>query len=63
MAEERKKRTVMEGYNQYGSFNAYKAHAKTAARDLCYGDDVVRQINNAKTEEEISRIMQRARVR
>ena len=41
----------------------YKRTAITAARDLCYSDEVIMQIRNAKTENEISRIMRDARLK
>ena len=41
----------------------YKRTAITTARDLCYSDEVVMQIRNAKTENEISRIMRDARLK
>lgn len=34
----------------------------TTARDLCYSDEVIIQIHNAKSENEISRIMRDARL-
>ena len=40
----------------------YKRTAITTARDLCYSDEVIIQIHNAKTENEISRIMRYARL-
>ena len=40
----------------------YKRTAITTARDLCYSDEVMIQIHNAKTENEISRIMRDARL-
>lgn len=40
----------------------YKRTAITTARDLCYSDEVIIQIHNAKTENEISRIMRDARL-
>lgn len=39
----------------------YKRTAITTARDLCYSDEVIK-IHNAKTENEISRIMRDARL-
>ena len=36
---------------------------KRTARDLCYSDEVIIQIHNAKTENEISRIMREARLK
>lgn len=41
----------------------YKRTAITTARDLCYSDEVIMQIHNAKTENEISRIMRDARLK
>ena len=41
----------------------YKRTAITTARDLRYSDEVVMQIRNAKTENEISRIMRDARLK
>lgn len=40
----------------------YKRTAITTARDLCYSDEVIIQIHNAKTENVISRIMHDARL-
>lgn len=40
----------------------YKRTAITTARDLCYSDEVIIQIHNAKTENEISRIMRDAKL-
>lgn len=40
----------------------YKRTAITTAIDLCYSDEVIIQIHNAKTENEISRIMRDARL-
>lgn len=40
----------------------YKRTAITTVRDLCYSDEVIIQIHNAKTESEISRIMRDARL-
>lgn len=39
----------------------YKGQAIQAAKDLCYGEKVITQLKNAKTEAEISRIMCTAR--
>lgn len=39
----------------------YKAEAIKAAKDLRYGDEVVRKIRKAKSSGEISRIMATAR--
>lgn len=40
---------------------AYRRGALKAAKELCYGDEVIRRIKNAKTSDEISRIMRTAR--
>lgn len=40
----------------------YKRTAIITARDLCYSDEVIIQIHNAKTKNEISRIMRDARL-
>ena len=42
-------------------FREYKRKALKAARELCYGDEVIKRIKNAKTDVEISRIMTSAR--
>lgn len=48
--------------NHYeSSVEAYRADALTAAKELCYGDEVIRRLRNAKTEGEIERIMVTAR--
>lgn len=39
----------------------YQKEALTAAKDLCYGYEVMEQIRAAKTDEEIRRIMVTAR--
>lgn len=39
----------------------YKRNAIQAAKDLCYGEKVIAQLKNAKTESEISTIMCKAR--
>ena len=39
----------------------YKDFAARAARELCYGEEVVKKIRDAETEEEIMTIMTRAR--
>lgn len=39
----------------------YKISASKAARELCYGEEVVKKIQKAETEEEIITIMTRAR--
>lgn len=43
-----------EGYN-------YKRFAIKAANDLCYPTEIIRKLENAKTESEIARIMRNAR--
>lgn len=43
------------------SFREYKRKAKRAALDLGYGDEVIKKINNAKSADEISIIMRKAR--
>lgn len=40
----------------------YKRTATTTARDLCYPEAVIAAIANAKSENEISRIMRDARL-
>ena len=42
-------------------FRVYQREALKAAHDLCYKEDVKRQIKNAKSVAEISRIMTTAR--
>lgn len=39
----------------------YKQQAIRAAKDLCYGEEVIRRIKNAKSDVEIERIMATAR--
>ena len=39
----------------------YRDNAIKAARDLCYGGEVIKKIKAAKTEAEIERIMINAR--
>lgn len=41
----------------------YKTQAMKAAKDLHYGPDVIEQIENAKNDREITRIMKTARKR
>lgn len=50
------------GCKQFGTTQDYKMHALEAARDFGYGEDVIRQINEAKTDDQISGIMRRARL-
>lgn len=40
----------------------YKRKAETAAKDFCYSPKIIEAIHNAKTENEISRIMRYARL-
>ena len=40
---------------------SYKADALKAAKELGYGDDVIRRLRNAKTDGEVERIMVTAR--
>ena len=42
-------------------YREYKRKAKRAARELGYSDDVIKKINNAKSSDEISVIMRKAR--
>lgn len=48
-----------ESRNNHGIH--YRAEAIKAAKDLRYGDEVVRKIRKAKSSSEISRIMATAR--
>ena len=43
--------------------NQYKKEALEAARDLCYGREIINKIREAKSDNEISRIMKSARER
>lgn len=47
--------------NPDNDLRAIKKKAAAAAKDMFYGADVIVAIKNAKSEAEISRIMQRAR--
>lgn len=47
--------------NYLNSLRLYKNDAKRAAKELRYGDDVVNQIENAKSDMEITRILATAR--
>lgn len=40
----------------------YKRKVETAAKDFCYSPKIIEAIHNAKTENEISRIMRDARL-
>lgn len=48
---------------KYESFETYQQSAMTTARELFYGEAVIKAIANAKTEGEIIRIMRTARQR
>ena len=52
----KKKKTENEAYLYYQRF------AVRAAKDLLYGRDVIKQLQNAKTTNEIGRIMKTARL-
>ena len=41
----------------------YKKESLEAARDLCYGREIINKIREAKSDNEISRIMKSARER
>lgn len=45
----------------FTELKAYRHQATKAARDLCYGQDVIDRIKEAKSEQEIDRIMKSAR--
>ena len=47
--------------NKMEGFSAYKRFAVKAAKELLYSDDIVKQINESKTQGEIERILQYAR--
>ena len=55
----------MKGVNMGDKYvpkeKSYKREAISAARDLCYGEDVVKRIKEAKDDTEIARIMATAR--
>lgn len=48
-------------YESSQTFKSYKSQAARAARELCYGPDVVKAVESAKTEGEIECIMRTAR--
>ena len=48
---------------QEQKLRSYKKEATTAARELYYPPEVLRKIQQAKTEDEISRIMFNARMK
>lgn len=41
--------------------SSYKSDALEVARDLCYDQEIIKKIKNAKSDEEISRILHDAR--
>lgn len=41
--------------------NVFRKQAIKAAKDLLYGEEVIKALKNAKTESEIDRIMKTAR--
>lgn len=43
------------------NLNHYRSQAIKAAKDLCYGEIVIKAVKKAKTEEDIRCIMQEAR--
>lgn len=47
--------------NRENDIRSFKIHAIKAAKDFRYGDDVIKRIRTAKSEGEVSRIMQTAR--
>lgn len=55
--------TILKGPTQDVSFKVIKDDAIRAAIELCYGDDVERELKAAKTVGEINRIMKSARDR
>ena len=56
MPRKKKKKTESEAYLHY------QYRAVRAAKDLLYGRDVIEQLQNAKTTNEIGRIMKTARL-
>lgn len=55
------------GYKKYGAggngyVKGYKGEAIKAAKDLMYGEAVIKQIKRAKTENEVYMIMVQARL-
>ena len=59
MQARRKGETNMSNYTPKNK--TYRADALKAAKELGYGDEVIRRIKNAKTDGEIERIMVTAR--
>ena len=45
----------------HGKYKKYKDDAILAAKQLCYGDDVLSKLYKAKTDSEVSMIMKSAR--
>lgn len=54
---------MRKGTSKDTDFLGYRIDAVKAAKDLHYGDDVVKAINEAKSIGEIERIMRSARLR
>ena len=50
--------TAFDQYHKIGT----REHALKAARDLCYGDEVIEKIKKAKNDTEIARILRDARI-
>lgn len=48
---------------ELATFNEYKREARQTARDLCYGKEVMTQINHATSIAEVCRVMTTARHR
>ena len=46
----------------FDELKSYKKQAITAAKELCYGEDVVKQIVRANSNTEIDRILKSARL-
>lgn len=59
MEEVKKKRGRRKGY--HNKPKTYRQEALTAAKDLLYGPKVISEIQNAKSDSEIERIMASAR--
>lgn len=51
-------KTILKAESQ--RLKAHKAYFTRVAKDYCYGEDVLERINNAKTVEEVDRILQMA---
>lgn len=50
----------MSGFHRLDEKN-YRKQAMIAAKDLCYGNEVIKKIKAAKSDAEIERIMNAAR--